>query len=187
MLQPTEVNTYWLEELGPKGWYAGGAALDQEIRDRFQTPWQEARTGAYQRWMTCASGALAYLILLDQMPRNMFRDTADAFATDAMARACATLAIKQGFDKRVSGDARQFFYMPFMHSESAADQERGVRLFLMNLPGGNVLHARAHREVIRMFGRFPYRNDALGRKSTAPELAFLAKGGYSEAMRLVQA
>lgn len=186
MLRPREVNEYWIDELGPAGWYAGGDALDQQIRDRFEPAWQAARGGAYQNWMTCASGALAYLILMDQMPRNMFRGSGDAFATDALARACATLAIKQGFDKRVSGEARQFFYMPFMHSESAADQDRGVRLFLMNLPGGNVLHARAHREVIRMFGRFPYRNSALGRQSTSLELEFLAKGGYSEAMRLVQ-
>lgn len=186
MIVPNDVNAYWIEELGPAGWYAGGADLDQDILRRFGDQWEIAQKRGFDHWASSSEGALALLILLDQMPRNMFRGTAMAFATDQLARSVAIHAIRRRYDRDVDGLARQFFYMPFMHSESITDQERGVRLFLMHLPGGNVVHSRAHREVIRLFGRFPYRNDALGRKTTRPEADFLTKGGYSEAMRMVQ-
>ena len=114
---------------------------------------------------------MAYLILTDQMSRNMFRGTAKAYHSDHLARAAAYAGIAQGWDLRWETPAREFFYMPFEHSECLADQERAVRLMLMRLPDEpeNLLHARAHREIIRRFGRFPFRNAHLGRMTTVAE------------------
>ena len=120
--------------------------------------------------------------MLDQFPRNMFRGDARSFASDRKARAVAKAAIQRGHDLRIEPPARQFFYMPLMHSEFLPDQEKSVRLFLLNAPGENLQHAQAHRAVIRRFSRFPYRNAALGRRSTPKEEEFLAAGGYRAAM-----
>ena len=185
---PDDILAFWLDETGPKGWYAGGATLDQQIRDRYEQDYDRACDGALSLWLTHASGTLAYIILTDQFSRNMFRDTAKAFATDAVAKAAAKAAISKGWDKRIDGEARQFFYMPLMHSECLEDQDRCVRLFKTRMPESelNLLHARAHREVIRSFGRFPTRNAALGRTSTATEQGYLDGGGYGaivEAMK----
>lgn len=181
MLNPDEVIAYWLDEVGPKGWYAGGEALDAEIRDRFEAGWTEAMEGAYALWLTYPTGTLAYIILMDQMPRNMFRGEARAFSSDIYALAASKVAVDRGWDMRIDEPARQFFYMPMMHSQSLCDQERCVRMMASRMPktgASNLLHARAHREVIRRFSRFPGRNDALGRRSTAEELAYLDTNGY---------
>ena len=141
-------------------------------------------------WLTYPSGTLAYIILTDQFSRNMFRDTGKAFASDKLARAAAKAAIAKGWDKRIDGMARQFFYMPLMHSECLSDQDRCVRLMKERMPDGgdaNLVHARAHREVIRQFGRFPTRNKALSRAMTVPEAAFVDQGGYRRALELVSA
>jgi uncharacterized protein (DUF924 family) len=131
-------------------------------------------------WAFCPRGTLAFLIVTDQFPRNMFRDDPRAFSTDAIALEAASRAIARNFDQDVSEPERQFFLLPFMHSESLTMQERGVRLFMMRMSpeNQNLLHARAHRKVIRDFGRFPYRNSALGRNSTNSERAYLDAGGY---------
>lgn len=179
MANPDEVLAFWLDETGPEGWYAGGAELDQTIRDRFEADYDRATEGALSLWLTYASGALAYIILTDQFSRNMFRDTAKAFASDPIAKAAAKAAISKGWDMRIDGEARQFFYMPLMHSECLEDQERCVRLFATRMgDGSNLLHARAHREIIRRFGRFPTRNEALDRTSSEAEQAYLDEGGY---------
>ena len=191
---PTEILNYWLDEVGPKGWYAGGEALDQQIRDRFLSTWQRTMQGANALWLTHASGTLAYILVTDQFSRNMFRDTAEAFSSDRIALTAAKAAIAKGWDMRIDAPARQFFYMPLMHSENLCDQDRAVRLFLTRMPqedaqdaSSNLLHARAHREVIRKFGRFPTRNAALGRNNTAPETAFLAAGGYGATVNELKA
>jgi uncharacterized protein (DUF924 family) len=174
---------YWLGEVGQDRWYVADAALDQTIRERFLPLWEEARAGRLQHWTTRARNALAFIILLDQFPRNMFRGEGRAFATDRLALAAAKGAIAQGFDDQVALPERQFFYLPLMHSEILADQDRCVRLFALAFgPGEGLDHARAHREVIRRFGRFPYRNAALGRSSTEAERAFLAAGGYESVL-----
>lgn len=174
---------FWLDEVGPKGWYQGGEALDAECRARFLDTWEQARRGALDGWAASPRSALALVILLDQMPRNMRRGEAGAFASDARALAVAKASIRRGFDLAVEGPERQFFYLPLMHSEVIADQERAVRLILLRLDGDDQLtHARAHRAVIRRFGRFPYRNAALGRRTTEGEDAFLAAGGYAAAL-----
>ncbi len=181
MSDPVEVLDYWLGALGPEGWYAGGAALDAEIRERFEPLWQAAAEGGLDHWVEGAGPALAFIVLTDQFPRNMFRGTAAAFATDPQARAAAERALAAGWDLQAPEPDRQFFYMPFMHSEALDDQDRCVALMAERMPetgASNHLHARAHREVIRRFGRFPFRNAALGRASTPEEAAFLGAGGY---------
>jgi uncharacterized protein (DUF924 family) len=181
MSDPIEVLDFWLGEVGEDGWYAGGAALDTEIRDRFLEIWQAARDGGLDHWITGPAGALAFIVICDQFSRNMHRGTADAFATDAQARAAARTALEAGWDLDVPEPERQFFYMPFEHAEDPADQALAVALMEERLPSDPemALHARAHQEVIRRFGRFPGRNPALGREDTAEEAAFQAHGGYA--------
>lgn len=180
MTTPDQVLAFWLDELTPEDWYTGGDALDADIKDRFGRSWTSAMDGAYALWLTYPSGTLAYILLTDQFSRNMFRDTADAFASDHIARAAAKMAVSRSWDMKIDEPARQFFYLPLMHSESVSDQDRCVRLIKARMSEGNknLLHARAHREVIRAYGRFPTRNAALGRTNTAAEDAYLAEGAY---------
>lgn len=189
MSNPKEILEFWLDDTGPAGWYNGSDDLDQEIRDRFLKTWEEAQTGAYSLWLTYPSGVLAYIILLDQFPRNMFRGSGEAFASDRIALAAAKVAIHKGWDMKIDEPARQFFYMPLMHSENLCNQEHCVRLMKERMPvagESNLLHARAHREVIRRFGRFPYRNEALARATTAQERAYLESGGYGSTVKALQ-
>ena len=190
MVSPQQVLEFWLDEVGPKGWYDASDALDTEIRDRFHVTWRGACEGRFSLWLTYPSGALAYIILMDQFPRNMFRGEGQAFASDRAALAAAKSAIEKGWDLRIDEPARQFFYLPLMHSENLCDQERCVRLMCERMPQGgesNLLHARAHREVIRQFGRFPYRNTALKRATTVLEKAYVEQGGYMQTLRALQA
>lgn len=177
MIAPQDILDFWLVEAGEKAWY-DGAHLDAKIAIRFEPVWQAARVGKLDHWLATPEGALALLILLDQFPRNMFRGTALSFASDPAGLAAAKHAIKLGHDLKTPLPQRQFFYMPLMHSEMQPDQDHCVRMFLLNMPGEHVLHARAHREQIRLYGRFPARNAALGRESSAAERAFLEAGGY---------
>ena len=190
MARPDEILKYWLDDVGEAGWYKGGEDLDAEIRDKFENDWDQIMAGGNALWLTYPSGALAYILVTDQFSRNMFRDTAKAFASDKVAIAASKAAISKRWDLRIDGMARQFFYMPLMHSECLSDQERCVRLMKERMPDGgdaNLAHARAHRETIRMFGRFPTRNQALSRKNTGPEANFVAQGGYRKALELVGA
>ena len=190
MVGPEKVLEFWLDRVGPDGWYAVDDAVDAEIRDTFMTTWETARDGGLSLWLTYPSGALAYLILTDQFSRNMFRGSGEAFATDAVALAVAKRAICKGWDLKIDAPARQFFYLPLMHSENLCDQDRCIRLMVERMPQtgeNNLLHAQAHREVIREFGRFPYRNEALSRDPTRSEQAYAAKGGYAYTLRQLQA
>jgi uncharacterized protein (DUF924 family) len=189
MITPEDVLGFWLDEVGPSGWYASSDALDQTIRDRFEPAWNGAMEGRHALWLTYPSGALAYVILLDQFPRNMFRNSGKAFASDKFALAAAKQAIGKGWDMKIDEPARQFFYMPLMHSENLSDQDRCVRLMADRMPsegGSNLLHARAHREVIRTFGRFPYRNDALSRAFTPSERSYVDGGGYGSTVEALK-
>ncbi len=184
-----EVISFWIDEVGPDGWYAMDDALDAKIRERYQGLWEKARDGRLQRWAGCPRGALAFIIVTDQFPRNMFRNDPRAFATDSLARQVAARGCHLGYDRKTPEPQRQFFYLPLMHSESQMDQDRAVRMFLLRMPdtgASNLLHARAHRAVIREFGRFPYRNAALGRETTDREEKFLAQGGYKSALDALQ-
>ncbi|WP_342075955.1 DUF924 family protein [Yoonia sp. SS1-5] len=189
MVSSEDVLAFWLDECTPADWYKSDPDFDAHIRDRFLTTWEEATQGSLGLWLTFPSGTLAYIILTDQFPRNMFRDDAKAFATDPCALAAAKMAIDRNWDMKIDEPARQFFYLPLMHSENLSDQDRAVRLIHTRMPqdgDSNQQHACAHRAVIRDFGRFPYRNAALGRKTTTQEQAFLDAGGYGTAIRAIQ-
>ena len=188
MSDPVELLDFWLGEIGPEGWYAGGEEIDDTIALRFGDLWQALRDGGLDHWVEGVVGTLAYLIVADQFPRNIHRGRAEAFATDAQARAAARRALEAGWDMAAPEPERQFFYMPFEHSEDPADQDLCVTLMEARLAGSpdTILHARAHRAVIARFGRFPFRNAALGRTDTPEEAAFLAEGGYPALVRQMQ-
>ncbi|MGB3147658.1 MAG: DUF924 family protein [Paracoccaceae bacterium] len=179
-----KVLAFWFEEIDQSDWYVADPALDQTIRQRFLGLWETAWEGGLQDWLTTPEGTLAYLIVTDQFSRNMFRGDARSFATDEAARFAARMAIVKGFDLALEEPKRIFFYMPFEHSEDPADQHWSVMLIEERIQSREFYrHALAHREVIRRFGRFPYRNQALGRQSTEAEEAFLAAGGYGSVTR----
>lgn len=179
---------FWLRTTPEDQWFAPGPGLDAALARRFRRLWQGAKGGACDGWLATPAGALALLLLLDQFPRNMFRGRAAAFASDAKARAIARRALVLHHDLRWPERERQFFYLPFEHSESLADQDLSVTLFTRRMRGSaeNHLHARAHRVIVRRFGRFPGRNAALGRATTAEEAEWLAAGGYGAAVRAVR-
>ena len=185
MSDPIELLDFWLDEVGPDGWYAGGEVLDATCRDRFVDIWTAARDGGLEHWVEGTVGSLAFLILTDQLPRNMFRGRAESFATDPLALAAARRAVAEGWDMDAPEPERQFFYMPFEHSEDPADQATAVRLMEERLSSDPemALHARAHQAVIARFGRFPGRNEALGRFSTPEEQDWLDQGGYGAEVR----
>ena len=180
MSDPIEILDYWLGAVGPAGWYAGGDDLDGEITALFLPIWTAAHAGHLEHWVDGATGTLAYLIICDQFSRNMHRGSPLAFATDAQALAAARKAIDQGWDMDAPEPERQFFYMPFEHSEQMVDQDLAVQLMTNRMPNHPdlTLHARVHREIIARFGRFPYRNLALGRQSSQAEQMFIDQGGY---------
>ena len=188
MSDPVEVLDYWIGAVGEEGWFAGGPELDAEIRAMFADVWQAAHDGGLEHWVDGAAGTLAYLVICDQMSRNMHRGSALAFATDERALAAARKAIEAGWDMAAPEPERMFFYLPFEHSENPADQARSVALMQERLADPEMtLHARAHQEIIRRFGRFPYRNAALGRDSTAEEQDFMANGGYGAMVEALKA
>jgi uncharacterized protein (DUF924 family) len=177
-----DVISFWTEA-GPKKWFARDAAFDEQIRRRFETLHFAASRGELADWAADAAGALALLILLDQFPRNLWRGSAHAFATDPLARAIADKAVRQGLDQQVEPTLRPFFYLPFEHSERIEDQDRCVELCRTHHEAtgdeGTLKWAELHRDIIAKFGRFPHRNAALGRITTADEQAFLDGGGFS--------
>lgn len=184
---PAEIVSFWRDS-GPDKWFAQDESFDKIIRSRFLPIYDAAATGRLAAWEDSAEGALALLILLDQFSRNMFRGTARAFATDAPARAIADRALARGFDQATELALRPFFYLPLMHSEAPADQDRCVRLYEALGDAELLRYATEHRDVIRSFGRFPHRNRPLGRATTPAEQAFLdaeASGGPSEGPDLV--
>ena len=178
-----EILSFWNNEVGQANWYRSSEKIDALIRCRYAPLWEVASQGALAQWDETAPGALALVLLLDQFPRNMFRDDPRSFATDAAARHHCDRAISEGFDLQIGPPLQQFFYLPFMHSEDLADQTRAIACFRDRLRGtDNLRHARAHHAVIAQFGRFPWRNAALGRETRACEAAFLREGGYRKAL-----
>jgi uncharacterized protein (DUF924 family) len=174
---PSDVVTFW-REAGPGRWFRKDEAFDTAFLQRFEAAHDAAAAGALAHWAGTADGALALLILLDQFPRNAFRNSPRMFATDPQAVAIADAAIHAGFDLAVDPALRAFFYMPFMHSERLADQQRCVTL-TTPLGGGTLDYARIHLEAIERFGRFPHRNVLLGRSTTPEEQHYLDNGGFS--------
>jgi uncharacterized protein (DUF924 family) len=176
--KPPEVLAFW-SAAGPDKWYTKNSDFDAEITRRFLTTYEAAVAGRLSHWEDTPEGALALMIVLDQFPRNMFRNSARTFAADALARAVADRAIRRGFDQRIATMERQFLYIPFEHSEDPVDQERSLRLFRANDDAEALKWAELHANIIRRFGRFPHRNATLGRVTTADEQAFLDSGGFA--------
>ena len=163
---------FWFETLEPKDWYTKSDDLDARIAERFEPLYRRVVAGETAHWRESAGGRLAEIIVLDQLARNMFRDSAEAFAADPLALALAQEAIRAGADAELPDERRAFLYMPFMHSESRRVHERAMTLFA-DLPG-NLEFEIKHKEIIDRFGRYPHRNAVLGRESTPEEREWLA-------------
>ena len=175
---PADILTFW-REAGRDRWYRRDAAFDAEVRRRYLELWRKAAAGGLCAWEATDDGALALTIVLDQFPRNMFRDDALTYSSDALAREVAGSAIDRGADARIEPSLLEFLYMPFMHSEQLSDQLRCVELFGGTDDAENLRYAEQHADIIRRFGRFPHRNRILGRSTTAEEQDFLDSGGFS--------
>ncbi|MDD5366027.1 MAG: DUF924 domain-containing protein [Gallionellaceae bacterium] len=165
---------FWFSEAMRKRWFASTPELDRTIRERFEPMWQQACAGELDHWLDTPDGALALVIVLDQLPLNMYRGEALAYASEGQAVAAAQRALELGHDKAMPQDRLAFLFLPFMHSEALADQDRSVELFRAAGLTGILYWAEHHREIVRRYGRFPHRNEALGRDSTADELDYLA-------------
>lgn len=174
--EATGVLAFWRDAGAPK-WFNGGADFDDECRTRFLDAHFRAARRELAHWADDAESELALVLLLDQIPRNVFRGSAHAFATDGLAREVAHRAVDAGFDRDIAAPMRLFFYMPFEHSEDMADQDRAVELITAMGDAGYTDYANRHRDVIARFGRFPHRNAALGRAGTPEEQAWLEAGG----------
>ncbi len=171
---PKTIIDFWFAERSRDLWFNSTPELDAQLRDRFIDTWLAAAEENYNAWEESPEGALALVIILDQFPLNIFRGNPLSYATEPQARRISKAAIERGFDKNLTDEQRGFIYMPFMHSEEMADQERSIELF--DQPGleQSLRFALHHRDIVQRFGRFPHRNEILGRHSTRDELDYLA-------------
>jgi uncharacterized protein (DUF924 family) len=176
--KPTDILDFW-KEAGWEKWFRKDVAFDAEIKARFGSLLDAHDRGELREWESTPDGALALVILLDQFPRNMFRNDPRAFAHDAEALGITEAALARGDDFEVDADLRLFFYLPFEHDETIASQDRSVALFTALGDADTLKYAEVHRDVIARFGRFPHRNAVLGRETTAEEQAFLDEGGFA--------
>ena len=176
-ITPSDVVAFW-KEAGPSKWFAKEDAFDARFRERFGAAHMAAARRERDDWAQTPEGVLALLILLDQFPRNCFRGTGHAFATDPLARMFATRALDAGFDRAVENDLRRFFYLPLQHAEDMALQDRQLALFQAMERPADDRWAEHHHAIVERFGRFPHRNRALGRETTAEEKAFLEQDGF---------
>lgn len=183
--QAENVRDFWLNTVGPDGWNNPTDEQIMDMRSRFMPLWEQAKDGALTSWICRPESCLALVVLLDQFPRLMYRGSARSYDSDAIALAVSKRAIVMGHDLKLREPERQFFYLPLMHSENMMDQERCVRLMALRLPKASpeaMVHARAHRDIIRQFGRFPYRNAILGRANTPAEDDYMNDGGYARSL-----
>ncbi len=178
-IAPEDVLAFWFSDAAKKHWFEKSDAFDADCRSRFGAAVEAARAGALDDWGETSEGALALVILLDQVPRNIYRGTPASFASDEKALDVAKDAITEGFDTATPSDMRNFFYLPFMHSERLEDQDRGIELYATNDINDGLRWMKMHRDIIARFGRFPHRNVILGRSSTPQELEFLQQPGSS--------
>ena len=179
MTSPKDILDFWFTDEMRAKWFASTPPLDATIRDQYEHVWEAAMRGELGDWLGSADGCLAVVIILDQLPLNMFRGTTKSFSSEAKSREIALHAIDAGYDKQIDPTRLAFLYMPFMHSENLTDQDLSVQLFTAAGLENNRRFAQHHREIVRRFGRFPHRNAILGRVSTAQELAYLdSKEGF---------
>jgi len=174
-----EVHDFWFNELSTEDWFVKNEAVDQQISKRFLALYEHVAKSEPERHVNTGLGALSAIIVLDQFPRNMFRGSPRSFATDQLALAISQAAIALKLDEGLAMNERQFLYMPYMHAEDAGAQARCVELFT-SFNNENLLDfAVRHSQIIDRFGRFPHRNEILGRSSTQQEIAFLNEPGSS--------
>lgn len=172
-----DVLKFWFDDLQPKQWWVKDENLDEQIRERFSEVHAQACRCELFSWRSEPKGRLAEIIVLDQFSRNMYRGQPEAFMQDALALALAQEAVSSRADRALSQMERNFLYMPYMHSESLAVHDVAVTLFRENGIESGLEYERKHREIIERFGRYPHRNEALGRESTPEELEFLKQPG----------
>jgi uncharacterized protein (DUF924 family) len=172
---------FWFTEISPKQWWVKSVEFDDLIRQRFFTIYEETRGGKYLDWINSAQSCLARILVLDQFPRNMFRDKPESFQTDALALAATKHALSLGFDSGMPSQHKAFLYMPLMHSEAIDDQAKAIDLFTAAGPdlSENLKSSERHKAIIGQFGRFPHRNQILGRASSEAEVTFLKQPGSS--------
>jgi uncharacterized protein (DUF924 family) len=173
-MTPQDLLDFWFAPDHEKLWFRATPDFDRQVRQRFESAWLAAQAGQLAGWERDPHGALALVILLDQLPLNMYRGLPQGFATEAIAREVAARAIERQFDAKLPDKGKAFLYMPFMHSEDITDQDRSVALFRTAGLAENLRFALHHHDIIRRFGRFPHRNIILGRDSTPQEIEWLA-------------
>ena len=173
---PQKIIDFWFADDIRKLWFKSTPEFDRMLFERFEDTLQQAGRGELEHWLENPAGCLALVIILDQFPLNMYRGSAQSFATEAQSREVAKVAIENGFDKALPAEQQAFLYMPFMHSEDLADQELALKLF--DQPGmeSNLRFASHHHAIVETYGRFPHRNAVLGRTSTAVEIEYLNSG-----------
>jgi uncharacterized protein (DUF924 family) len=178
-LSATTVIQFWFEDIEPRQQFTKDLEFDESIRTKFGETYQLATQGLLYAWREHPLDALAEILVLDQFSRNMFRNTPKAFEADTVALVLAQEAIRKKFDKELNNSKKAFFYMPFMHSESKEIHD--IALFLFDQPGleDSFNFEIKHKAIIDRFGRYPHRNEILGRESTADELEFLSQPGSS--------
>ena len=168
-----ELINYWFSDPVKKLWFNSTPEFDEELRQKYLLLLEKAQRGELNQWRDDPLGALGLVIILDQFPLNMFRGQARSFATEEQARQVAEYAVGKGFDDQLNPAQKAFLYLPFMHSENLADQDKSVSLFEKAGLTDNLKYAHHHRGIIQRFGRFPHRNSILGRESTAEEIRYL--------------
>ncbi len=171
LINSKDILDYWFSETSKQFWFASTPKIDIEIKSRYEHVWEQAASGDFDSWQKTADGSVALIIILDQFPLNMFRSEAKSFKTESMAIEVALNAINNGFDEEMNNEKRLFLFMPLMHSESIDHQN--LQVYLFEKYNFNLEFSKHHRHLVKKFGRFPHRNEILGRMSTMEELDYL--------------
>lgn len=174
----TEINEFWFSDEVSALWFKSTNEFDAQLKERYELVWQQASDGLLDHWKESAEGALALVIILDQFPLNMFRGLGKCYSTEAKSRETASYAIEKNLDRYLTNKQKAFLYLPYMHSESLKDQQKGIDLFEAAGLDDNARFAHHHFGVVERFGRFPHRNDELGRESTNEEIAYLKTANW---------
>ena len=169
--KPSDILDYWFSEKSKQFWFASTQTIDKEIKSKFENVWEHAASGGFSLWRETADGSVALIIILDQFPLNMFRSEANSFKTESMAIEVALSAINNGFDEELDNEKLLFLFMPLMHSENLDHQN--LQVYLFEKYNFNLDFSKHHRDLVKKFGRFPHRNEILGRMSTMEELDYL--------------
>ncbi len=170
---PEDILDYWYADEMKQAWFQSTSEIDAQIRDKYESLWEQAASANLNHWAESAEGALALVIILDQFPLNMFRNEPRSYQTESLAIQITHQAVAQELDCQLAQNRLAFLYMPLMHSENIVDQELSVQLFEQTKLDANIRFARHHRDIIKKFGRFPHRNCILNRQSSPEELEYL--------------